>query len=82
MDYEYIKNHYRPVAVDFSRQNELDVDLKAIQQIEFILQLKIDDGENVDGAQSVFVIIILEKIKEMRLKFSQGSITVLQKMAS
>ena len=29
------------MAIDLSRQKELDVDLKAIQQIEFVGQLKI-----------------------------------------
>ena len=32
--------------------------------------------------QSMFVLTILEKIKETRLKFSQGSVTVLEKMAN
>ena len=36
LDYEYIKNHYRLIAVDLSRQKELDADLKAIQQIELL----------------------------------------------
>ena len=40
LDYDYIKNHYRLIAVDLSRQNELDADLKAIQLIEFDGQLK------------------------------------------
>ena len=40
MDYDYIKNHYRLIAVDVSRQKELDVDPKTIQQIEFFGQLK------------------------------------------
>ena len=40
LDYDYIKNHYRLIAVDLSRQKELDADPKAIQQIEFIGQLK------------------------------------------
>ena len=35
LDYEYIKNHHRLIAVDLRRQKELDVDTKAIQQIEF-----------------------------------------------
>ena len=37
MDYEYIKNHYRLIAVevDLSRQKGLDADSKAVQQIEF-----------------------------------------------
>ena len=30
LDYEYIKNHYRLIAVDLSRQKELDADPKAI----------------------------------------------------
>ena len=36
LDYDHIKNHYRLIVVDLSRQKELDVDLKAIQQIEFV----------------------------------------------
>ena len=38
LDYDYIKNHYRLIAVDLSRQKELDADPKAIQQIEFVGQ--------------------------------------------
>ena len=40
LDYENIRNHYRLMAIDLSRQKELDVDLKAIQQIEFVGRLK------------------------------------------
>ena len=36
LDYGYIKNHYRLIAADFSRQKEIDADPKAFQQIEFI----------------------------------------------
>ena len=61
MDYDYIKNHYRLIAVDVRRQKELDADPKTIQQIEFFGQLK-----NADGTQSIFIIKILEKIKETR----------------
>ena len=38
LDYDYIKNHYRFIALDLSRQNELDADPKPIQQIEFVGQ--------------------------------------------
>ena len=38
LDYDYIKNHYRLIAVDLSRQKELDADPKAIQQIKFVGQ--------------------------------------------
>ena len=34
------RNHYRLIAVDLIRQKELDADPKAIQQIEFIGQMK------------------------------------------
>ena len=40
LDYNYIKNHFRLIAVDLSRQKELDADLKVIQQTEFVGQLK------------------------------------------
>ena len=59
-----------------SQQKELDADPKAIQQIELAGQLKNTDVVNADGEQSLFVLTILEKIKEARLKFSQGSVTV------
>ena len=84
LNYEYIKNHDR--SVDLSRQNEFDVDPKAIQQTEFVGQLKKLDGDgnasNAGNDQSMFILMILEKIKETRLKFPQGSATVFLKMAN
>ena len=41
LDYDYIKNHYRLIAVNLSRQKELDTDSEAIQKMEFVGQLKI-----------------------------------------
>ena len=35
MDYAYIKDNYRLIPVDLSKQKALDVDPKAIQQIVF-----------------------------------------------
>ena len=56
---------YRLIAIDLSRQKELDVDRKSIQQIEFVGQLKkLDDDGNdtdVDNDQSMFVLKIPEK---------------------
>ena len=40
LDYDYIKNRYRLIEVDLSRQKELDAYPKAIQQVEFVGQLK------------------------------------------
>ena len=60
-----IKNHYRLIAVDLSRQKELDADPKAILK-------NVDNDYNTidaDGTQSVFIVTILEKIRETRLIF-------------
>ena len=46
LNYEYIKNHYGLISFDMSRQKELDADLKAIEEIELIGQLKNHDGVN------------------------------------
>ena len=35
LDYYYFNKHYKLVAVDLSKQKELDADPRAIQQIEF-----------------------------------------------
>ena len=35
LDYSYLKKHYQVVAIDLSKQKALDVDPKAIQQINF-----------------------------------------------
>ena len=81
LDYDYIKNHYRLIAFDLSGQKELDAAPKAIQQIEFVGQLKkLDNDRNATDAcndQSMVVLTILEKIKKTRLKFCQGNVTVL-----
>ena len=57
------KNYYRSIAVDLSRQKELDADPKAIQQIKFVGQLKKLDGNDnatYDGNdQSTFALTIL-----------------------
>ena len=80
LDVYWIKNHYRSIAFHLSRQKELDADPKAMQQIEFVGQLeKLHNNDNAEDAgndQSMLALTILEKIKE-RLKFSQGSVTVL-----
>ena len=54
---------------------KLDADLIVIQQIQFDGKLKNVDGIDADQAQNIFTLIILEKSKETRLKFSQGRVT-------
>ena len=52
-------------------------------QNQIIKQNLLGYQKNLEGAivhgESMFVLPLLEKIKEMRLKFSQDRITVLQK---
>ena len=59
LDYEYVKKNYRLIAVDLSRQKELDADPKAIQQIELVIQL--DDNSQFIANEPRFVLTILEK---------------------
>ena len=40
LDYNYFKKHYKLVAVDLSKQKELDADPRSIQQIEFKYMLE------------------------------------------
>ena len=77
MDYDYIKDHYRSTAIYLCREKKLDVDPKAIQQIEFVGQIKNIDGIKAGGTQKKVFLKILENSKETRLTFSQGSVTVL-----
>ena len=67
LDYEYFSEHYRLIAIDLSKQIELEnPDLK--QQINFIGRL-----ERNEGATMFFVI---EKKEETSFNFSQNSVTV------
>ena len=42
LDYTYLKNYYKMIAVDLSKQQALDADPKAIQQINFAANLDRD----------------------------------------
>ena len=58
------------------RTKRIRCDPTAIQQIEFVWKLKKTKNEIVAN-ESMLFLTILENIKETRLTFSQGSITVL-----
>ena len=70
LDYPYFRDSYKTIAVDLSRQQALDADPRAIQQINFTA--------NVDRAGITRIYFILEKVKETKLNFSQGTVKVLQ----
>ena len=59
LDYRYFKDHYNLIAVDLSKQNELDSDSRVVQQIEFYWLLKTTSQ----------VCTVLEKSKETMLEF-------------
>ena len=56
----------------------MDADSKAIQQIGSVGQLENVDKDcnaiDADGTEAMFILTVLEKIKEMRLNISQGSV--------
>ena len=44
LDYSYFKENYKLIAIDLSKQQNLDADPKAIQQINFIGNLEEDNA--------------------------------------
>ena len=69
LDYSYFENTYKMIAVDLSKQQALDADPRAIQQINFTA--------NLDRAGNKRVYFILEEAKETILDFSQGTVKML-----
>ena len=69
LDYTYFKKYYKMIAIDLSKQQALDADPKAIQQINFTA--------NLDRAGNTRFYFILEEAKETVFEFSQGTVKVL-----
>ena len=69
LDYSYFNDTYKMIAVDLSKQQPLDADPSAIQQINFTA--------NLDRAGNTRAYFILEEAKETILDFSQGTVKVL-----
>ena len=69
LDYSYFANTYKIIAVDLSKQQALDADPRAIQQINFTA--------NLDRGGNTRVSFILEEARETILDFSQGIVKVL-----
>ena len=69
LDYLYFKDTYTVIAVDLSKQQALDTDPRANQQINFTA--------NLDRATNTRIFFVLEEAKETRLDFSQGTVKVL-----
>ena len=69
LDYSYFNENYTMIAIDLSKQQALDADPRAIQQINFTA--------NLDRAGNTTMFFIIEKAKETVLDFSQGTVKVL-----
>ena len=69
LDYPYFADTYKMIAVDLSKQQALDADPRAIQQINFTA--------NLDRAGNTRVYFILEEAKETIVDFSQAIVKVL-----
>ena len=68
LDYAYFRDIYKIIATDLSKQQALDADLKAIQQINFTA--------NLETAGNTETFFILEEAKETAFDFSQGTVKV------
>ena len=66
-DYQYFKDHYQLIAVDLSKQKELDADPRTIQEMEFYGMLNTNSQ----------VCTVLEKSKETVLEFYKRTAKVL-----
>ena len=69
LDYVYFKKYYKMTSVDLSKQQALDADPKAIQQINFT--------PNLDRENKTRFLFILEEAKKTVFEFSQGTVKVL-----
>ena len=66
LDYPYFKDSYKMIAVDLNKQQALNADPRAIQQINFT--------GNLDRADNTRIYFILEEAKETILNFAQGTV--------
>ena len=64
LGYNCFKKYYKIIAIDLSKQQALDADPKAIQQINFTGNLE----------NSAVIIFIIEEVKETVLDCSQGTV--------
>ena len=69
LDYLYFKHRYKMIAIDLRKQQALDADPRAIQQIKFTA--------NLDRAGNIRIYFILEEARESQLDFSNGTIKIL-----
>ena len=64
LDYPYFKENYKMIAIDRSRQNELDADPRAIQRINFTV--------NLDRAGNATYSLLSKKQKKLFSNFHRA----------
>ena len=69
LDNNYFYNLYKVIALDLSKQQTLDADPKAIQQIKFTA--------NLDQQRNITMFFIIKEAKDTILDFSQRTVKVL-----
>ena len=71
LDYNYFKKYYKTIAIDLSKPQALDVDPKAIKQINFAGNL--NQGVSANDNTTLF---IAGQAKQAILDFSQRTMEV------
>ena len=61
LDYTYFKENYKLIAIDLSKQQALDADPRAIQQINFTA--------NLDREENTTIFLLLNKQKKLLRTF-------------
>ena len=51
LDYPYFKKYYELITIDLSKQQKLDADPKATQQINLTENLDREEGNNIEMTQ-------------------------------
>ena len=66
LDYSYLKENYKMIAIVLSKQQVLDADPRAVQHDHLTA--------NLDRAGNTTMFFIIEEAKETVLDFSQGTV--------
>ena len=69
LDYSFLQENYKRIAIDLSKQQVLEADPRAIQQINFTV--------NLDRGRNTKMLFIIEQAKETVFEFPQGTVKFL-----
>ena len=69
LDYSHFKENYKMITINLIKQQALDADPRAIQQINFTA--------NLDREGNTTMFFIIEEAKQTVLDFSQRTVKVL-----